>query len=46
VVARGKLQVGNDCFLEGADHATRRVRIIDAIERTNSIEQVVVGNVR
>lgn len=45
LVTRGAVHVGNDCFLEGADHVTRRVRILDTIERTNSIEQVIVGNV-
>jgi cyclic-di-GMP-binding protein len=45
VVASGTMQVGSDCFLVDAHNPVRRVRILDAIERTNSIEQVMVGNV-
>jgi cyclic-di-GMP-binding protein len=45
VVASGTMQVGSDCFLADARNPTRRVRILDAIERTGSIEQVTVGNV-
>jgi hypothetical protein len=41
---RGVLQVGKDFFLAEADRSTRRVRILDAIERTGAVEQVVVGN--
>lgn len=45
LLARGAVQVGQDCFLSGAARGTRRVRVLDAIEHTNSIEQVIVGNV-
>jgi len=42
---RGALQVGKDFFLAEADRGMRRVRVLDTIERTGSIEQVIVGNV-
>jgi len=42
---RGVLLVGKDFFLTARDRTVRRVRILDAIERTGSIEQVIVGNV-
>jgi len=45
VFASGMMQVGSDCFLMDATHPSRRVRILDVVERTSSIEQVMVGNV-
>lgn len=45
LVPRGALQVGKDFFLSETNRTVRRVRILDAIERTSSIEQVIVGNV-
>jgi hypothetical protein len=45
LVARGVAEVGKDCYLTSGDGGTRRVRVLDAIERTSSIEQIVVGTV-
>ncbi|HKQ30181.1 MAG TPA: hypothetical protein VJS66_02750 [Burkholderiales bacterium] len=45
IVSSGMIQVGSDCFLADANQPTRRVRILDVLERTSSIEQVMVGNV-
>jgi hypothetical protein len=45
LIERGAAQVGKDCFLTNGARATRRVRVLDSLERTNSVEQVIVGNV-
>lgn len=42
---RGMLQIGKDFFLAEKDRSPRRMRILDMIERTGAVEQVVVGNV-
>jgi hypothetical protein len=42
---RGVLHVGQDFFIAETGRPTRRVRILDAIERTGSVEQVIIGNV-
>lgn len=42
---RGALQIGKDYFLAETDRATRRIRVLDVIERTGSAEKVIVGNV-
>ena len=45
LIGRGVVEVGKDCYLTGTDSSTRRVRVLDAIEHTNSVEQIVVGTV-
>lgn len=44
VTARGTVQLGSDCFITSADGVTRRVRVLDVLEHTNAIEQIVVGD--
>ena len=45
LVRTGAVQAGKDFFLSDAARGTRRVRILDVIERTGSVEQVIFGNV-
>jgi hypothetical protein len=45
VVPRGLLEVGGDYFLTGTDRQTHRVRVLEVVNRTGSIEQAITGKV-
>ena len=45
LVPRGALQGGKYFYLAGTDRVTRHVRILDTLERTGSVEQIIVGDV-